>query len=40
MIFKKKSWIAHRKEFSKKKMKYNEALKNAQFKSEYHKSKD
>ncbi len=35
----KSSWIAHVKEFSKKhKMKYNEALKNTQCKSEYHKS--
>ena len=35
-----KSLIAHVKEFSKKhKMKYGDALKNAQCKSEYHKSK-
>ena len=34
------SWINHVKEFSKKhKMKYSEALKNAQCKSEYNKSK-
>ena len=32
-----KSWIQHVKEFSKKhKMKYGEALKNAQCKTEYH----
>ena len=35
-----KSWIQHVKEFSKKhKMKYGEALKHSQCKSEYHKSK-
>ena len=34
------SWIAHVKDFAKKhKMKYGEALKNTQCKSEYHKSK-
>jgi hypothetical protein len=36
----KSSWIAHVKIFSKKhKIKYGEALKNAQCKSKYHKSK-
>ena len=34
------SWVTHVKEWSKKhKMKYGDALKNAQCKSEYHKSK-
>jgi hypothetical protein len=32
------AWVTHVKEFSKK-MKYGEALKNSQCKSEYHKSK-
>ena len=36
----KSSWVAHVMAFSKKhKMKYGDALKNAQCKSEYHKSK-
>ena len=34
------SWVKHVQQWSKKhKMKYGEALKNAQCKSEYHKSK-
>ena len=36
----KSSWVQHVKDFSKKhKMKYVDALKNEQCKSEYHKSK-
>ena len=36
----KSSWVTHVLQWSKKhKMKYGEALKNAQCKSEYHKSK-
>ena len=36
----KSSWSTHVQQFSKKhKMKYSDALKNAQCKSEYHKSK-
>ena len=36
----KSSWVTHVLQWSEKhKMKYNDALKNAQCKSEYHKSK-
>ena len=36
----KSKWVMHVLDFSKKhKMKYNECLKNAQCKNEYHKSK-
>ncbi len=33
------SWVTHVKEFRRKKMKYREALKHSECKSEYHKSK-